>query len=97
MVNINLSYDEMEAAASDLGTGREEILTRLTVMRQRIHGLVSTGFVTETASKRFEATFAEYAANANGVIEALTELEQFIRQAALAHRDMDAALAARLG
>ena len=97
MANINLSYDDMESAASELGAGREDILTRLDGLRQRIQGLVTTGFVTDTASRRFEAVFVEYTASANGVIESLTELEQFIRQAALAHRDMDAALAARLG
>ena len=97
MVNINLSYDEMDAAAAELGAGREEIVSRLSGLQQRIQGLVATGFVTDSASKRFEATYTEYTANARGIIENLTELEQFIQQAALAHREMDAALAARLG
>ncbi|MGO3148252.1 MAG: WXG100 family type VII secretion target [Leucobacter sp.] len=97
MANINLSYDEMESVAAELGAGREEIVSRLNGLQQRIHGLVATGFVTESASQRFEATYTDYSANARGVIENLTELEQFIHQAAMAHREMDTALAARLG
>ena len=53
MANINISYQEMEAAASQLGAGRDEITAKLQQLQRQIQGLVSSGFVTDNASKRF--------------------------------------------
>lgn len=97
MANISVSYDEMERVATTLATGRDEIMDRLRSLEQTIQNLVSTGFVTDSASKRFEATYSEYSVNASGVIDKLTEIQNFIVQTAQAHREMDSQLAARLG
>lgn len=97
MANISVSYDEMERVATTLATGRDEIMDRLRSLEHTIQNLVSTGFVTDSASKRFEATYGEYSVNASGVIDKLTEIQNFIVQTAQAHREMDSQLAARLG
>lgn len=96
MANITLSYGEMEQVASQLGAGRDEITQKLQALRQQVGGLVSSGFVTDQASSRFDAAYADYTTSANTVIEKLTEIQQFITQTAAAMRDMDAQIAARI-
>ncbi|RKQ89717.1 WXG100 family type VII secretion target [Mycolicibacterium mucogenicum 261Sha1.1M5] len=96
MANISISYQEMEGAAAQLGAGRDEITAKLQQLQGQIQGLVGSGFVTDTASKRFEASYTEYTASANRVIEKLTEIQQFITHAAAAHRAMDDEIAARI-
>ena len=97
MTNISVSYGEMEQSAAVLGAGRDDITEKLRAMQEHIRGLASSGFVTETASQRFEATFAEYTTHATGVIDGLAELQGFILQAAAAHRELDQLLSSRLG
>lgn len=97
MANINVSYAEMEQVAAQLGSGREEITAKLSALHGQIRSLVGSGFVTDQASKKFEAAFDDYSASANTVIEKLAEVQAFIVQTAAAHREMDAQIAARIG
>ena len=96
MANVNISYQEMETAATQLGAGRDEITAKLQELQRQIQGLVNSGFVTDNASKRFEGAYTEYTTSANRVIEKLTEIQQFIIQTATAHRSMDDEIAARI-
>lgn len=96
MANITVSYDELAAAAAKLNTGRGEIIERLRDMQQQIQALVSSGFVTDSASKKFETSYGEYTISANTVIEKLTEIQQFIQEVARAHQEMDAQIAAKI-
>lgn len=96
MANVNISYEEMETAAAQLGAGREEITARLQQLQRQIQALVGSGFVTDTASKRFETAYSEYTSSANLVIDRLGEIQQFITQTAAAHRAMDQDIAARI-
>ncbi|KAM9863467.1 WXG100 family type VII secretion target [Leucobacter sp. BZR 635] len=96
MANVNISYAEMETAASQLGIGRDEITTKLQQLQRQIQALVASGFVTDNASKRLDAAYSEYTASANLVIDRLSEIQQFITQTAAAHRSMDDEIAARI-
>lgn len=97
MANFRVSYAEMEQAAAQLGAGREEIGERLRRMQSQIQGLVASGFVTDQASGRFEAAYREYTASATAVVEKLGEIQEFLRQASRAIREMDEQIAARIG
>lgn len=96
MAHITVSYDEMDAAAGRLEAGRSEIIERLRDLQRQIQGLVASGFVTQHASKRFESAYTEYTQSANTVVEKLNEIQQFIREVARAHQQMDADIAARI-
>jgi len=93
---MHVSFAEMEQAAARLGAGRDEIAQRFQSLRTQISGLVASGFVTEQASKRFEAAYAEYTTSASAVVERLTEIQRFLTQAAQAIRDLDSQIAARI-
>ncbi len=96
MANISISYGEIEQSASQLGAGRDEITQKLQSMQSQIGNLVTSGFVTDQASGKFNAAYQEYTASANAVVEKLTEIQSFLTQTAAAMRDMDAQLAARI-
>lgn len=96
MANVNISYEEMESAAAQLGAARDEITAKLRHLQRQIQALVGSGFVTDRASKRFETAYSEYTASANHLIDKLGEIQQFITQTAAAHRSMDDEIAARI-
>ncbi len=96
MANINVSYSEMEQAAAQLGTGREEITSKLQLLQTQIQTLVSSGFVTDQASVKFNGAYNEYTTGANTVIAKLSEIQSFLAQTANAMREMDAQIASRI-
>ncbi len=96
MSNIKVSYTEIEQSAAHLGQGREEITSKLQSMQQQIQNLVSSGFVTDHASVRFNESYSAYTASANTVVAKLTEIQNFLKQTANVMRDMDAQIASRI-
>lgn len=94
--NIQVTYGEIEAAAQQLGNGREDITSRLQVMQGQIQNLVSSGFVTDQASGKFQAAYNDYTTSANTVIAKLSEIEAFLKQTAAAMSDLDAQIASRI-
>lgn len=96
MSNIKVSYAEIETAATQLGTGREEITTKLQSMQSHIQNLVSSGFVTDQASGRFNDAYTRYTTSANTLIAQLNEIQGFLTSTAGAMRDLDTQIAARI-
>ena len=96
MSNIKVSYAEIEQAASQLGSGREEITTKLQNMQSRIANLVSSGFVTDQASGKFNDAYTKYTQSANTLIAQLNEIQQFLTGTANAMRELDSQIAAKI-
>lgn len=96
MSNITVSYAEIESAAAQLGSGREEITTKLQSLQTQIQSLVSSGFVTDQASGRFNEAYSTYTASANTLIAQLDEIQQFLIGTANAMRDLDTQIASRI-
>lgn len=96
MSNIRVSYAEIEQAAAQLGSGRDEITGKLQHLQRQMGGLVASGFVTDQASVRFNEAYTEYSASASTVIEKLTEIQSFLTQTGRAMREMDSQIAARI-
>ncbi|MGO1538025.1 MAG: WXG100 family type VII secretion target [Leucobacter sp.] len=96
MSNIKVSFDEMELAATQLGTGRDEITQKLQTLKSQMDHLVASGFVTDQASGKFNAAYSDYTVSANTVVMKLSEIQSFLTQTAQAMREMDAQIAARI-
>ena len=96
MSNIKVSYAEIEQSAAQLGQGREEITAKLQSLQQQIQNLVSSGFVTDQASVKFNGAYNDYTTSANTVVAKLTEIQTFLTQTANAMRDMDTQIASRI-
>jgi WXG100 family type VII secretion target len=87
----------MRDAANKLNAGREEINQKLSDLKTYIGNLVSSGFVTDQASVKFNETYTQFTTNATGTISALEGLASYLTQAAQAMSDTDSQLAAGLG
>lgn len=96
MANINVTYAEIETAATQLGAGRDEITTKLQNMQTQIGQLVSSGFVTDQASGKFNDSYTKYTASANTLISQLNEIQQFLNSTANAMRDLDSQIASKI-
>lgn len=96
MSNIKVSYAEIETAASQLGTGRDEITTKLQNMQTQIGQLVSSGFVTDQASGKFNEAYMKYTTSANTLVAQLSEIQQFLSGTANAMRDLDQQIASKI-
>jgi len=97
MANVNVTYEEMRQAATRLNTGKEEINTKLADLKSYIANLVSSGFVTDQASVKFNETYTNFTTSATNTINALEGLASYLTQAAQAMQDTDQQLAAGLG
>ncbi len=96
MSNITVSYAEIEHAAAQLGQGKEELDAKLRALRQQIQHLVTSGFVTDQASVKFQAAYEAYTANAQGVVAQLSEMQLFLSRSAGVMQELDARIAASI-
>ncbi|WP_416442747.1 WXG100 family type VII secretion target [Leucobacter sp. HNU] len=96
MSNIKVSYAEIEQAATQLGSGREEITSKLQNLQSQIANLVSSGFVTDQASGKFNDAYTKYTQSANTLIAQLNEIQQFLTGTANAMRELDSQIASKI-
>jgi WXG100 family type VII secretion target len=94
--NVKVSYAEMQTAATKLGTGKTEITEKLRDLQTQIQNLVSSGFVTDLASKKFNTAYTTYTTSANTLIAQLTEIQSFLTGTAAAMQDLDTQIASKI-
>jgi WXG100 family type VII secretion target len=97
MANVNVSYQQMEDAASRLSNGRTEIDGMLGQLQSLVNQLVSDGYVTDSSSVSFQGSYEEFTTGAKKMIEGLDGMAQYLNQAAATFRDADSQLASALG
>jgi WXG100 family type VII secretion target len=93
MANLNVTYAEMENEAGALRSGRTEIESQLTALRNRIDNLVSSGFVTTSASGAFQNMYHEFTQGASQTIGALDNIAGSLSQMAQQLQETDEAMA----
>ena len=96
MANLNVTFDDMEKAALDLADGHSEIEGKLTQLKNGIDSLVNGGYVTDKSSKAFDHSYTEFNTGVKQVLEGLTGMSGYLKQAAQALADTDEQLAAAL-
>lgn len=96
MADMNVTYGQMEAAAKQLQSGEAEIISQLNKLKALVNQLVADGFVTDSASKAFEASYAEFDRGATQTIQGLNGMGQYLTSAARAYQDTDTQLAKAL-
>lgn len=94
MTNINVRYEDMRREAAQLVAGKETIVSELTRLRGQIEGLVSSGFVTDHASVRFNDAYRQFTDGATQTIGALDDLSRYLHGAADTLQETDQALSA---
>jgi WXG100 family type VII secretion target len=94
--NVNVTYADMQSAANQLKAGEQQIEGDLARLKALIDNLVASGYVTDSSSRQFEASYAEFNTGATKMIQGLTGMGQYLDAAARAFQETDAQLAAAL-
>lgn len=96
MPNVNVTYAEMQSAASQLRAGQQQIEGDLARLKSLVDNLVASGYVTDASSKQFDASYTEFNSGATKMMQGLTGMGQYLDAAARAFQETDAQLAASL-
>lgn len=96
MANMNVTFGEMNDAATRLDNERQQLVDQLGVLKSFIQSLVSSGFVTDQASGAFNQQYESFTTAATTTINNLTQISQNLRTTAQVLQDTDQEIAARL-
>jgi WXG100 family type VII secretion target len=94
--NVNVTYAEMQAAANQLRSGKQQIDSDLIRLKSMIDNLVASGYITDTSSKKFHTSYTEFSTGASKVMEGLTGMSQYLDGAVRAFQGTDTQLAASI-
>ena len=97
MANLNVTYDQMNSAASRLRDGQNELEANLQRLRQLVAQLVQDGFTTSRASGAFDASYTEFTTGATKTVQGIEGMAQFLVKAADTLKQTDEELAKALG
>ncbi len=97
MANLNVTYDQMNSAASRLRDGQNELEANLQRLRQLVAQLVQDGFTTSRASGAFDASYTEFTTGATKTVQGIEGMASFLEKAAQALQSTDEQLASQLG
>lgn len=93
MANINVTFQQMEDAAQRMKQEAGDMQGKLTQLRSMVENLVQDGYVTDKSSKRFDEAYKELNKGGEQVMEGLTGIAEYLKQAAEALRKTDEELA----
>jgi WXG100 family type VII secretion target len=96
MPNLNVTYADMQSAASQLQSGEAQVEADLARLKRLVDNLVASGYVTDSSSKQFEASYPEFNSGATKMIQGLNGMSQYLNAAAKAFAETDTQLAAAL-
>jgi WXG100 family type VII secretion target len=96
MPNVNVTYADMQSAANQLRNGESQIEGDLATLKKLIDNLVASGYVTDSSSKQFEASYTEFNTGATKMIQGLNGMGQYLDAAAKAFHETDTQLASAL-
>ncbi|MBS2966943.1 WXG100 family type VII secretion target [Actinocrinis puniceicyclus] len=96
MANVNVTYEEMRAAASQLNKGMSDIDSTLQSLQTLVNQLVGGGYVTDRSSQQFEASYQEFTKGASQVMQGLGGMSTYLTKAADAFEQVDTQLASQL-
>jgi WXG100 family type VII secretion target len=96
MPNVNVTYGEMQSAARQLQAGEQTISGDLSKLKRLVDNLVAGGYVTDTSSRQFEASYTQFNTGATKMIQGLNGMSQYLDAAVKAFTETDTQLAASL-
>lgn len=91
--NITVGYEGLQQAATQLKSGKQELVTTLRDLQSVINSLTSAGFKTRVASGKFGQHYQQWNTSANNLITSLDDIARAIQDAQQKHEQADAALA----
>lgn len=96
MANISVTYSDMQTASKQIQAGQTEIETKLRDLQNKVNNLVNGGYVTDSSSKAFDASYKEFNDGATKTISGLEGISQYLTAAAETLQKTDEELAKAL-
>ncbi|MET7750611.1 WXG100 family type VII secretion target [Micromonospora sp. NPDC005367] len=97
MTDVNVGYDGLQRAASQLRSGQTEMTQRLHALKSMIDQLVGSEFRTQLASGRFQDSYQQWSTGAQNMIDGLEGMSTFLNDVVREYQDLDNRLAGGLG
>lgn len=96
-MGVKVDYTELQNTASQLSSGREEMISQLNRLKGLVDSLVASGFVTDQASGKFQQSYQQWNTGANNVVQGLDGMSSFLNQAIARHQQLDSELGSAAG
>jgi WXG100 family type VII secretion target len=93
---VHVEHDALTAQAQKLGASKNELEAKLQEIKGQIENLVTSGFVTETASDSFAQAQAQWNQTAMSCIAQLEGFAQYLGKASEAFRSTDSQFTVKL-
>lgn len=97
MANLNVTYEQMNSAATRLRAGQADLEAKLTELRSLVNDLVSNGFTTTSASGAFNSSYEQFTTGAQRTVQGIEGMATFLNKAAEALKSTDEQLASAIG
>ena len=92
MANVHVDYQELQRSSSQLKSGQQDVESQLARLKSMIDNLVSSGFVTDQASGKFQQSYEQWNSGAKNVIQGLQGMSSFLEKAIAQHQQLDSEL-----
>lgn len=93
MADQELTYDDIDAAADKLDTGKEDIASLLSELRSLVQELTESSFSTQAASKAFLESYEEVSDGLETALEAVPAMATALRDMKTQFEDLDSSMA----
>jgi WXG100 family type VII secretion target len=92
VANVHVDYQELQRTSSQLKSGQQDVEGQLARLKSMIDNLVSSGFVTDQASGKFQQSYEQWNSGAKNVIQGLQGMSSFLEKAIAQHQQLDTEL-----
>lgn len=96
MANISASYEDMRQQATALRSTRDNIQQQLNQAKMQVDNLVSSGFVTDSASGAFQTNYQEFTTSATKTMDSLTSISSNLDRIVQVMQETDQNLASQI-
>ena len=97
MANLNVTYDQMQSAATRLRNGQQDLESKLNELRSLVQQLVQNGLTTSRASGAFDSSYQEFTQGATRTVRGIDGMADYLNKAAQALQQTDEELARAAG
>jgi WXG100 family type VII secretion target len=97
MPNVQVDYEQLRTSAAQLKTAQQDVEGQLARLKSMIDNLVSSGFVTDVASGKFQQSYDQWNTGAKNVIGGLEGMTSFLTRAIEQHTQLDTQLGQSTG
>lgn len=93
MASMNISYEDLAAAAAQLRAGTEEIESLVSHVKALIESLVDNGYITAVTSPHFTEARAKVTSSSAGLVEGLEMVTRYLEATAQTYQETETQIA----